>query len=151
MILFTSCESWWFSSLLLYSQCQHSSYVSTTFHINRWMFLERSHQTPQPEPRLREEIRLLSHLQHMTTTLLHSSPHYCALQYIINLVWSTLTWLTTMVMCTLRGKPVLLTSCSWNVFFFSSWLLTELVLSLQACMESDYIKYIYWMEISCWL
>lgn len=38
---------------------------------------------------------------------------------IINLVWSTLTWLTTMVMCTLRGVVVLLTSCSWNVFILT--------------------------------
>lgn len=49
----------------------------------------------------------------------HSSAHYCALQYIINLVWSTLTWLTTMIMCTLRGIPALLTSCSRNVFLLT--------------------------------
>lgn len=46
----------------------------------------------------------------------HATLHHCALQYnkpclkCINL-------LTTMVMCTLRGIPALLTSCSWNIVF----------------------------------
>lgn len=55
------------------------------------------HYTPPPQP---------PHL-----TIVHGS--------IINLVWSTLTWLTTVLMCTLRGIAALLTSCSWNVFILT--------------------------------
>lgn len=60
----------------------------------------------------------------------HAALHHCAPQYnkpclkCINL-------LTTMVMCTLRGIPALLTSCSLNIVF----ILTRPTLSIEECTK----------------
>lgn len=122
---------------------------SATCHTNRCCsFLQSSHYTLQPHTGGRS----LPLLTYSTGPPLTPPPQHCARQYIINLVWSTLTWLTTMVMCTLRGRPALLTSCSWNVFLLTvNWTHLKFTGMCVKCIKDTYYTLTVWLGISCWL
>lgn len=99
------------------------------------MFLQLSHYTPQPQTSLREVISVLSHLQHTAATLLTSL--LCTAVYnkpclkYINLVHNNGNVHP-------EGDTGIIDFLFLECFF--SWLLTELVLSLQAFVESEYVK-----------